>query len=167
MVPLPLYRNREIIEETLDQTTLTKRLTYEVTDFIKKNSNDPFFIYLAHPMPHVPLFTSEEFEGRSRAGLYGDVIEEIDWSVREILKTLNQMGIDDNTLVIFTSDNGPWFEGSAGDFRERKGGASWDGGFRVPFVVRWPGVIPRSEEHTSELQSRGHLVCRLLLEKKK
>src|SRR5690625_703331 len=95
-------------------------------------------------MPHVPLFTSEEFEGRSRAGLYGDVIEEIDWNVGEILKTLNQMGIDDNTLVIFTSDNGPWFEGSAGDFRERKGEASWDGGFRVTCVVRWPGVIPPS-----------------------
>lgn len=142
MVPLPLYRNREILEEPLEQTTLTKRLTYEAINFIRENPDDPFFVYLPHPMPHVPLYASEEFEGRSKAGLYGDVIEEIDWSVGEILKTLDELDIDDHTMVIFTSDNGPWFEGSAGELRERKGGASWEGGYRVPFVVRWPDVIP-------------------------
>lgn len=142
MIPLPLYRNREVLEEPLDQTTLTKRLTYEAIDFIRESPNEPFFIYLPHPMPHVPLYTSEEFEGRSKAGLYGDVIEEIDWSVGEILKALDELGIDDRTMLVFTSDNGPWFEGSAGELRERKGGASWEGGFNVPFIVRWPGVIP-------------------------
>jgi arylsulfatase A len=142
MVPLPLYRNREILEEPLDQTTITKRLTYEAIDFIKESPDEPFFIYLPHPMPHVPLYTSEEFEGRSKAGLYGDVIEEIDWSVGQILKVLDELGIDEKTMVIFTSDNGPWFEGSAGELRQRKGGASWEGGFRVPFTVRWPGQIP-------------------------
>jgi arylsulfatase A len=142
IIPLPLYRNHEILEEPLDQTTLTKRLTYEAIDFIRESPEEPFFIYLPHPMPHVPLYTSVEFEGRSKAGLYGDVIEEIDWSVGEILQALDELGIDDRTMVVFTSDNGPWFEGSAGELRERKGGASWEGGFNVPFVVRWPGAIP-------------------------
>ena len=142
MVPLPLYRNREILEEPLDQTTITRRLTYEAIEFIKQSPDEPFFIYLPHPMPHVPLYTSEEFVGRSKAGLYGDVIEEIDWSVGQILNALDELGIDEKTMVIFTSDNGPWFEGSAGELRERKGGASWEGGFNVPFIVRWPGAIP-------------------------
>ena len=142
MVPLPLYRNKEILEEPTDQTTITKRLTHWAIDFIKEIPDEPFFIYLPHPMPHVPLFVSDDFEGRSWAGLYGDVIEEIDWSVGEILKALDELDIDDRTILIFTSDNGPWFEGSAGELRERKGAASWEGGFRVPFIVRWPGVIP-------------------------
>jgi arylsulfatase A len=162
MVPLPLYRNREILEEPLDQTTITKRLTYEAIEFIKQSPDEPFFIYLPHPMPHVPLYTSEEFVGRSKAGLYGDVIEEIDWSVGKILKALDELGIDEKTMVIFTSDNGPWFEGSAGELRERKGGASWEGGFNVPFIVRWPGAIPPGV--TSEAISMNFDVFPTLLE---
>lgn len=162
MSPLPLYRNSEILEEPLDQTTLTKRLTYEAIDFIKQNPDDPFFIYLPHPMPHVPLYASEDFIGRSKAGLYGDVVEEIDWSVGEILRVLDELDIDDRTMVIFTSDNGPWFEGSAGALRERKGGASWEGGFKVPFIVRWPGVIPPGV--TSDAISMNFDVFTTLLE---
>ncbi len=162
MRPLPLYRNSEILEDPLDQTTLTKRLTQEAINFIKESPDEPFFIYLPHPMPHVPLYASEDFIGRSRAGMYGDVIEELDWSVGEILRVLDELDIDDRTMVIFTSDNGPWFEGSAGSFRERKGGASWEGGFKVPFIVRWPGVIPPGV--TSEAISMNFDVFPTLLE---
>ncbi|MEX0928734.1 MAG: sulfatase [Balneolales bacterium] len=142
MMPLSLYRNEEEIEEPVDQTTLTRRYTHEAVRFMEEQAGESFFIYLPHSMPHTPLHASGEFEGRSNAGLYGDVIEEIDWSVGEILHALERLELDDHTLVIFTSDNGPWFEGSAGELRERKGGASWDGGFRVPFIARWPGKIP-------------------------
>lgn len=142
MMPLALYQNEENIEEPVDQTTLTERYVEETIQFIEKNKNDPFFIYLPHTMPHTPLFVSESFEGQSEAGLYGDVVETIDWGMGEIFNALDRLGLDEQTLVIFTSDNGPWFEGSAGELRERKGGASWEGGFRVPFIARWPGQIP-------------------------
>jgi len=92
-------------------------------------------------MPHVPLYVSEPFEGRSAAGLYGDVVETLDWSMGEILETLARLGLSEDTLVIFTSDNGPWFEGSSGRYRDRKG-SSWEGGQRVPFIAHWPGTIP-------------------------
>lgn len=141
MSPLALYENKENVEEPVDQTTLTKRYTEKAIRFMGEEPDKPFFLYVAHSMPHVPLYTSEEFEGRSKAGLYGDVIEEIDWSVGEILRSVDRLGLDKNTLVIFTSDNGPWFEGSSGELRDRKGGASWEGGFRVPFIARWPGEI--------------------------
>ncbi|SMO73673.1 sulfatase family protein [Fodinibius sediminis] len=142
MRPLALYRNEEPVEEPVNQTTLTRRYTEQAVDFIEEQPQEPFFLYLAHSMPHVPLHASDSFQGRSKAGLYGDVIEEIDWSVGQILAALKRAGIDENTLVIVTSDNGPWFEGSSGELRERKGAASWEGGQGVPFIARWPGHIP-------------------------
>ena len=141
MLPLELYRGDQIVEEPVDQATLTERYTAEAVRFIETNVNNPFLLYLPHTFPHVPLHASRQFEGTSDAGLYGDVVEELDWSVDEVLSTIRRLGLDNRTLVIFTSDNGPWWEGSAGPYRERKGTA-WEGGLRVPFVARWPGVIP-------------------------
>ena len=146
---VPLMRNEKVIEYPCDQSTLTKRYTEQAVEFIKENKNKPFFLYLPHTMPHVPLFASEKFRGKSKRGLYGDVIEEIDWSVGEILKTLKRLDLDDNTLVIFTSDNGPWLE-----FKEN-GGCSlplrdgkfttYEGGMRMPCIMRWPGTIPAGQ----------------------
>ena len=143
---LPLMRGNEVLEWEPDQHLLTKRLTEEATRFIKENKDNPFFLYLPHPMPHIPLYASKDFEGKSTRGLYGDVIEEIDWSVGEVLKALKDNGIDDNTLVIFTSDNGPWKPhkqngGSSGPLRGGKG-TNYEGGQREPFIVRWPGKVP-------------------------
>ena len=143
--PLPLMRNEEIIEQPADQHTLTKRYTEEAVDFIKKNKANPFFLYLPHTMPHIPLFVSKEFEGKSDGGLYGDVIEEIDWSTGTILDAVKEAGIDENTLVIFTSDNGPWLVkkehgGKADPLRNGKG-STFEGGMRVPCIMRWPSVI--------------------------
>jgi arylsulfatase A len=142
---VPLMRDKEIIERPADQRTITKRYTEEAVSKIKNLKDGPFFIYLAHSLPHIPLFRSEEFKDVSLAGFYGDVIEEIDWSVGEILKTLKEEGLDENTLVIFTSDNGPWHTfkthgGSAGLLRGAKGG-TFEGGMRVPTVFRWPGKL--------------------------
>ncbi len=142
---VPLMRNSEIIERPANQVTITKRYTEEVVSFIKENQENPFFVYLAHSMPHVPLFRSKEFEGKSLRGTYGDVIEEVDWSVGEVLSTLKQTGLDKNTLVVFTSDNGPWLifdehGGSAGLLRGGKGG-TFEGGMREPTVFWWPGKI--------------------------
>lgn len=144
MHPLELYRDTQIIEDPVDQTTLTQRYTDEAVRFIEDNRDQPFFLYLPHTFPHTPLYTAAPFEGESRAGLYGDTVETLDWSTGRILDTLDRLGLDDNTLVIFTSDNGPWFEGSAGQLRDRKG-ASWEGGLRVPFIARWPDVIPAGQ----------------------
>lgn len=140
MTPLELYRGDQMIENPVDQTTLTQRYTAEAVRFIEEHQQQPFFLYLPHSFPHVPLFVSGEFEGKSNAGLYGDVVETIDWSMGRILASLKRLNLDENTMVIFTSDNGPWFEGSSGPFRDRKGSA-WEGGLRVPFIARWPGVI--------------------------
>jgi arylsulfatase A len=142
---VPLMRNREIIERPANQNTITKRYTEEAIDFIRQNKQSPFFVYLAHSMPHVPLFASENFKGTSIRGLYGDVIQEIDWSVGQIVKTLIEEGLDKNTLVVFTSDNGPWLVfnengGSAGLLREGKG-TSYEGGMREPAIFWWPGKI--------------------------
>ena len=114
-------------------------------DFINRNKNNPFFLYVPHPQPHVPLFVSDKFKGKSERGLYGDVIMEIDWSVGEILAALKKNGLEDNTVVIFTSDNGPWLSygnhaGSALPFREGKGTA-WEGAQREPFIMRYPNKI--------------------------
>ncbi|MFT3846258.1 MAG: sulfatase [Lacibacter sp.] len=125
-----------------DAATLTTMYTQRAVEFIKRNKNKPFFLYLAHSMPHVPLAVSEKFKNKSRAGLYGDVMEEVDWSVGQVLKTLDETGLSKNTIVIFTSDNGPWLTygnhaGNTGGLREGKGTA-WDGGLKVPFIIRWP-----------------------------
>lgn len=143
---VPLMRNDEIVERPADQRTITRRYTEETVKLIKDFKNGSFFIYLAHSMPHIPLFRSEEFKGRSAAGIYGDVIEEIDWSVGRILETLKEEGIAENTLVVFTSDNGPWLTfrthgGSAGLLRGGKGG-TFEGGMREPTIFWWPGKIP-------------------------
>lgn len=144
--PLPLYQDEKVIDALTDQTNLTVEITERSVDFIDRNKNNPFFLYVPHPQPHVPLFVSEKFRGKSEHGLYGDVIMEIDWSVGQILNTLKSHGLEDNTLVIFTSDNGPWLSygnhaGSAGELREGKGTA-WEGGQREPFIIKYPDGIP-------------------------
>ena len=140
MNPTPIMRNADVVEEPAKQDTLTMRYTQEAIGFIERAKAQPFFLYLAHTMPHIPLFASERFKGKSAGGLYGDVVEELDWSVGEVLKTLKRLGLDRNTIVIFSSDNGPWYQGSSGPLRGRKGG-TYDGGVRVPAIVRWPGKI--------------------------
>ena len=144
--PLPLIRDENIIEENPDQSRLTERYTDEAIRFISENKGRPFFLYLPHTMPHVPLYVSERFRGKSAGGLYGDVIECIDWSAGQILDTLARLGLAENTLVVFTTDNGPWLQrgkhgGSALPLRAGKG-TMYEGGFRVPCIMRWPGRIP-------------------------
>lgn len=140
MQPSMLKRMDDIIEQPVKQETLTQRYTEETIRFIEQNSRKPFFVYLPHNMPHIPLFASEKFKGKSAGGLYGDVVEELDWSVGEILAALKRLGVEKNTLVIFASDNGPWYQGSPGPLRGRKGW-TYDGGVRVPGIVSWPGKI--------------------------
>ncbi len=141
MHPLPLYRDREeLLPNVDDQSILTKRYTEEALRFIDASRAAPFFLYFAHTFPHRPLFASERFATRSEGGTFGDTVEEIDWSVGKLLAALEQRGIANNTLVVFTSDNGPWYQGSPGSFRGRKG-QSYEGGHRVPFLARWPGQI--------------------------
>jgi arylsulfatase A-like enzyme len=142
---VPLIRNMEIIERPADQNTITRRYTDESIAFILENREKPFFIYLAHNLPHVPLFASKEFLGKSKRGLYGDVVQEIDDGVGRILQTLRDTGLDEKTMVIFTSDNGPWLimqqeSGSAGLLRGGKG-STWEGGMRVPGIFWLPGRI--------------------------
>ncbi|MCH2277244.1 MAG: sulfatase [Acidobacteriota bacterium] len=144
--PLPLIEGLETIEIEPDQAQLTRRYTERAVDFIERNVDRPFFLYLPHSMPHLPLFVSDQFAGVTENGLYGDVIMEIDWSVGQILTTLDRFGLDEQTLVVFTSDNGPWLvkgshSGSAGPLREGKG-TTFEGGQRVPAIMRWPGRIP-------------------------
>ncbi len=144
--PVPLIRNEEIIEQPVVQETLTERYTQQAIEFITHNRNRPFFVYLPHTMPHTPLHVSERFAGKSKRGLYGDVVECIDWSTGEILDTLAKLGLDKNTLVMFSSDNGPWLPkkehgGSALPLKMGKA-STWDGGMREPGIFRWPGRIP-------------------------
>ena len=140
MNPTPIMRNGDVIEEPAKQETLTLRYTEEAIGFIERAKGQPFFLYLAHSMPHIPLFASERFKGKSAGGLYGDVVEELDWSVGEVLRALKRAGLDRDTIVFFSSDNGPWYQGSTGPLRGRKGW-TFDGGVRVPGIVRWPGNI--------------------------
>jgi arylsulfatase A len=144
--PLPLYSRDALLTLNPDQSQLTGEYGRRAVAFIEANRGRPFFVYLAHNMPHVPLFASARFRGRSRQGLYGDVVEEIDDSVGRVLEALRRLGLDRDTLVLFASDNGPWLSygdhaGAAGPLREGKGTA-FEGGVRVPFVARWPGRIP-------------------------
>lgn len=147
--PLPVMRNKEIIERAPAQASLTGRFTEEAVRFIRQHANEPFFLYVPHCMPHTPLDASGAFKGKSAHGLYGDVIRELDWSMGEILAALQSQGIDDNTMVLFTSDNGPvvweglrrgYRSGSAGPLRGAKN-STWEGGMRVPCLARWPGRI--------------------------
>ncbi len=142
---VPLMRNEEIIERPADQTTITRRYTEEAIRFIREHRDEPFFVYVPHSLPHVPLFASDDFLGTSRRGLYGDTVEEIDHGVGQILDTLRELDLAERTLVVFTSDNGPWLTydeqgGTAGLLREGKG-STWEGGMRVPTILWWPGTI--------------------------
>lgn len=144
--PLPLVEQFDVLETDPDQTHLTRRYTERAVAFIEQNKDRPFFLYLPHTFPHMPLHASDAFRGQSERGLYGDVIMEIDWSTGEIFDALDRLGLDEQTLVIFTSDNGPWLvkgenSGSAGPLREGKG-TTFEGGHRVPALMRWPGTIP-------------------------
>jgi arylsulfatase A-like enzyme len=146
--PLPLVRDDDVIEEEPDQSTLTRRYTEEAISFIEAAAGDdePFFCYLAHTMPHVPLFAGDDFDGQSTRGRYGDVLEEVDHGVGRLMETLEREGVAEETLVIYTSDNGPWLDmghtgGNAGPLRGGKFDA-YEGGHRVPCVVRWPDVVP-------------------------
>ncbi len=158
----PLFRGTEVVEFPVDQNTLTKRYTEEAIKFITTNKEKPFFVYLPHTMPHIPLFATPEFAGKSEAGLYGDTIEEMDWSVGQIMKTLKSLKLDKNTLVIYTSDNGPWnLRGNKtskvkGNTNRNVGGSAlplrgykfqqFEGGMREPTVMWWPGHIPAGSE---------------------
>ncbi len=157
---LDLYVDSLAVEEIgFAQEDLTVNYTKKAVEFIQENKDQPFFLYLAHSMPHLPVYTSDEFLGKSKAGLYGDVIQTIDWSVGEILNTLRELNIDDNTMVIFTSDNGPWqnmpdrmlqngvqpwHAGSVGLLRGSKA-TTYEGGFRVPGIISWPNQIPKGQ----------------------
>ncbi|MBA3483692.1 MAG: sulfatase [Pirellulales bacterium] len=150
---LRMFDGNKVVDEEVtgeDQTQLTKEYTRRAVDFIDRRRDQPFFLYLPHNMVHVPLYASKEFEGKSGAGMFGDVMMEVDWSVGEILAALKRNGLDEKTLVIFTSDNGPWLNygnhaGSAGPLREGKG-TMFEGGYRVPCVMRYPGKIPAGTE---------------------
>ena len=135
-----LYRQEKKIEQPVEQATLTPRYTDEAIQFIRNNAQQPFFLYLAHTFPHIPLYASERFSGKSSAGLYGDTVEEIDWSTGEIVNTLKELGLLKNTLILFTSDNGAWWEGSNGAYKGAKG-STWEAGYRVGLVASLPGQI--------------------------
>lgn len=146
MRPVQLIDGEDVVEYPVVQATLTQRYTDRALKFIERNKSKPFFFYFAHAMPHKPLAASEKFYKQSGAGLYGDVIAELDASVGQLLAKVKELGLDENTFVMFTSDNGPWYGGSSGGLRGMKG-TSWEGGYRVPFIARWPGKIPAG--HTS------------------
>ena len=153
MSPLPLMHDTEVIEEPVDLTTLMWRYTDQAVRFIANAKNSQFFLYYAPFLPHIPLIVSDQFRGRSGLGAYGDAVQEIDWSVGQILQALTDNGIDSNTLVIFTSDHGPWYQGSSANLRGRKG-ETFEGGVRVPFIARFPDQIPNglvSEELVSHM----------------
>jgi arylsulfatase len=141
MNPRVLMHNTEVIEQTADLTTLTARYTEQARNFIAKSKGSPFFLYLPQTFPHIPLAASERFRGKSSEGLYGDVVEEVDWSVGEVMRALKENGLERDTLVMCSSDNGPWYQGSPGKLRGRKN-TTYEGGVREPFIARWSGRIP-------------------------
>ena len=149
MKPYNIFRNEQIeIKAPADQDTLTKKFTQEALQFIDNNAEQPFFLYYAQPFPHHPLHTSPEFRGSSQAGIYGDAVQEIDWSVGQIVAKLKEKGIFENTLLLFTSDNGPWHEGNPGYHRGRKH-LPFDGGMKVPMIASWPSRIKQKTECNS------------------
>ncbi len=158
MPPLPLYEDEKVVETDPDQSQFTRRITEKAVSFIRRHEKQPFFLYVPHVMPHVPIFASDRFKGQSKNGLYADVVEELDWGVGMILAAVEQAGLTDNTLILFMSDNGPFLSygnhaGNAVPLREGKL-TSYEGGVRVPFIARWPGKIPAgriSEELLTEM----------------
>lgn len=148
----PLMHNLDILEEPATLETLTQRYTAAAVDYITRPRRGPFFLYMAHSFPHLPLAASPQFAGRSNEGLYGDSVQEIDWSVGQVLQAVQANGFDSNTLVMFSSDHGPWFQGSPGRLRGRKG-ETFEGGVRVPFIARFPGVIPAGQVSKSFVTS--------------
>ena len=158
--PLPLIEGTQVVHSPVtpeDQKQFTKNFTERAVQFIEKSKDKPFFLYLPHPMVHVPLYCSPEFQGKSGKGLFADVMLEIDWSIGRLTDTLKKHGLEENTLVIFTSDNGPWLSygdhaGSSGPFREGKG-TSWEGGKRVTCIMRWPGRIPAGTTSSAMLMT--------------
>lgn len=150
---VPLLRNEEVVERPADQTTLTRRYTDEAIRFIDEHADEPFFLYMAHVFPHVPLFVADDRRGRSLRGIYGDVLEELDESVGRTLDAIRERGLAEETLVVFTSDNGPWLifgsqGGSAGPLRDGKG-CTWDGGMREPAIFWRPGFVPAGATSTA------------------
>jgi len=141
MAPSILLQDGATIESPVNLSTLTQRYTQQAVSFVAKNKANPFFLYLAHNLPHLPLAASPAFDGKSGQGIYADAVEEIDWGVGQIMQSLKDNAIDGNTLVMFTSDHGPWYQGSAGRLRGRKW-STYEGGHRVPFIARFPGWIP-------------------------
>lgn len=151
--PLPLVKQETVLEAPADQSTLTQRYTQEAISFIEANKDQPFFLYLPHTFPHLPLFASPAFKDRSANGRYGDAVEEIDWSTGEILDCLEELDLADNTLFIFTSDNGSnGRNGGSNHPLAGNKGSTWEGGMRVPMIARWPGKVP-AESVCSELAS--------------
>ncbi|MEW6307096.1 MAG: sulfatase-like hydrolase/transferase [Verrucomicrobiota bacterium] len=141
MRPVQLVEGDKAVEYPVVQANLTKRYTERALSFIERNKSKPFFLYLPHAMPHKPLAASEAFYKKSGAGLYGDALAELDWSVGEVFRKLKELRLDEKTFVVFTSDNGPWYGGSSGGLRGMKG-TTYQGGYRVPCIARWPGKIP-------------------------
>ncbi|MGV3507877.1 MAG: sulfatase [Sphingobacteriaceae bacterium] len=177
--PLPLYEGNKVlkhIQNLDDASELTTSITERAVGFIRKNKNKPFFMYVPHPLPHVPLAVSSRFKNKSERGVFGDVLMELDWSVGEIMAELKKQGLDKNTIVIFTSDNGPWLNygdhaGSSGGFREGKG-TSFEGGQRVPCIIKWPNEVPAGRVCNKLLTAMDLLptiadVCGARLPKKK
>lgn len=144
MTPCWLMDGTKVVEDDARQETITPRYTERAVKFIEESKGAPFFLYMPHTFPHIPLYASPRFRGKSPLGIYGDVVEEIDWSVGEVMNALQRTGAEKNTLVVFTSDNGPWFLGSPGKLRGRKG-TTYEGGQRVPFIARMPGRVPRGK----------------------
>lgn len=161
--PLPVYEGEDVVEVDPDQSQFTKRLTERSIKFIEKNREKPFFLYVPHIMPHVPIFASEKFKGTSKRGVYGDVIQELDWSVGEILAALKKHDLDKNTIVVYASDNGPFLSygehaGSAGKLREGKL-TTFEGGVRVPGIVRWPERVPKGRVTDELFTTMDLFVC--------
>ncbi|MEO6965579.1 MAG: sulfatase [Acidobacteriaceae bacterium] len=162
MQPLPLIQDMKIVAREADRSQLTQQYTKQAVEFIDRAKDKPFFLYMAHSYPHIPLFASKEFRGKSPLGLYGDVVHEIDWSVGKVVDAIRHNGLEENTLVIFTSDHGPWFQGSTGNLRGRKG-TTCEGGVRIPMVASLPGVLPANQtrdalsSHLDMLPTIAHL----------